>query len=66
LESYLVQRGNLKLVARELGVHINTVKYRLAILRNQLTTRIDDGDVAIELLFALRLQKVLNSIRANQ
>ena len=66
LESYLVQRGNLKLVARELGVHINTVKYRLAILRRQLTTRIDDGDVAVELLFALRLKKILNSNRSNQ
>ena len=66
LESYLVQRGNLKLVARELGVHINTVKYRLAILRRQLTRQIDDGDVAVELLFALRLKKVLNTNRSNQ
>jgi hypothetical protein len=66
LESYLVQRGNLKLVARELGVHINTVKYRLAILRSQLTSRLDDGDVAVELLFALRLKKVLNVNRSNQ
>jgi carbohydrate diacid regulator len=66
LESYLVQRGNLKLVARELGVHINTVKYRLAILRRQLTSRIDDGDVAVELLFALRLKKVLGAIHSNQ
>jgi sugar diacid utilization regulator len=66
LESYLVQRGNLKLVARELGVHINTVKYRLAILRSQLTTRLDDGDVAVELLFALRLRKVLNTKPSNQ
>jgi len=66
LESYLVQRGNLKLVARELGVHINTVKYRLAILRNQMTARIDDGDVAVELLFALRLKKVLNTNLSNQ
>ena len=53
LESYLVQRGNLKLVARELGVHINTVKYRLAILRSQL-------------LFALRLKKVLSVNLSNQ
>jgi hypothetical protein len=66
LESYLVQRGNLKLVARDLGVHINTVKYRLAILRKQLTSRIDDGDVAVELLFALRLKKVLGAIHSNQ
>jgi carbohydrate diacid regulator len=61
LESYLVQRGNLKQVARELGVHVNTVKYRLAILRSQLGTRIDDGDVAVELLLALRLRKILKS-----
>jgi hypothetical protein len=61
LESYLVKRGNLKLVARELGVHVNTVKYRMAILRRQLGTRIDDGDVAVELLLALRMKKILKS-----
>ena len=61
LESYLVKRGNLKLVARELRVHVNTVKYRLAILRRQLGTRIDDGDVAVELLLALRLKKILKT-----
>jgi hypothetical protein len=61
LESYLVKRGNLKLVARELGVHVNTVKYRLAILRGQLGTRIDDGDFAVELLLALRMKKILKT-----
>jgi hypothetical protein len=66
LESYLVQRGNLKLVARELGVHINTVKYRLAILRSQMTAGIDDGDVAMALLFALRLKKILEAESPNQ
>jgi carbohydrate diacid regulator len=59
LESYLVHGGNLKVVARELGVHLNTVKYRLAILRKQVGTRIDNGEQAIELLLALRLKKVL-------
>lgn len=59
LESYLVRRGNLKLVARELGVHVNTVKYRLAILRKSLGPTIDEGDGALELLFALRLKKIL-------
>ena len=63
LESYLVQHGNLKLVARELGVHVNTVKYRLAILREQLGSRIDNGDIALELLFALRLKKILQATR---
>ena len=61
LESYLVKRGNLKLVARELGVHVNTVKYRLAILRSQLGPRIEDGDFAVELLLALRLKKILKT-----
>ncbi len=61
LECYLMQRGNLKLVARELGVHVNTVKYRLAILREQLGSRLDKGDVAVELLLALRLKKILNA-----
>jgi sugar diacid utilization regulator len=58
LESYLRRRGNLKLVARELGVHVNTVKYRLAILRSKLGFQIDDGDVAVEILLAIRLKKV--------
>jgi carbohydrate diacid regulator len=61
LESYFVKRGNLKLVARELGVHVNTVKYRLAILRGQLGPRIDDGDFAVELLLALRMKKILKT-----
>ncbi len=38
----------------------------LAILRRQLTTRIDDGDVALELLFALRLKKILKTNLSNQ
>lgn len=59
LESYLVQRGNLKLVAHDLGVHVNTVKYRLAILRRHVGSRIDSGELALELLLALRLKKVL-------
>lgn len=63
LESYLVQRGNLKLVARELGVHVNTVKYRLAILRGHLGSRLDNGDIALELLLALRLRKILGADR---
>ena len=61
LESYLRRRGNLKLVARELGIHVNTVKYRLAILRGKLGTQIDDGDVAVELLLAIRLKKLVQT-----
>jgi DNA-binding PucR family transcriptional regulator len=64
LESYLVQRGNLKLVAHELGVHVNTVKYRLAILRQLVGSRIDSGELAMELLLALRLKKVLSASSA--
>lgn len=64
LESYLLRRGNLKLVARDLGVHVNTVKYRLAILREQVGSRIDNGDVALDLLFAMRLNKVLRAERS--
>jgi DNA-binding PucR family transcriptional regulator len=42
-------------------VHVNTVKYRLAILRGQLGPRIDDGDFAVELLLALRMKKILKT-----
>jgi sugar diacid utilization regulator len=61
IESFLVQRGNLKLVAQELGVHINTVKYRLGILRGLTGGAIDDGNAALELLLALRIKKILTA-----
>jgi hypothetical protein len=31
-----------------------------------MSTRIDDGDVAVELLFAMRLKRILKANRANQ
>ncbi len=61
LETYLSRRGNLKLVARELGLHLNTVKYRLAILRRLLGPGLDDGDASVELLLALRLRRILEA-----
>lgn len=59
LESYLAHRGNQKVVARDLGVHVNTVKYRLAVIRGQLGPQLDNGEVANELLIAIRLTKIM-------
>jgi hypothetical protein len=60
LESYLAHRGNHKAVARELGVHVNTVKYRLSIIRSKIGTQMDDGESAGELLMAIRLNRIMN------
>jgi hypothetical protein len=60
LESYLAHRGNHKAVARELGVHVNTVKYRLSIIRSRLGVQLDDGEAASELLMAIRLNRIMN------
>jgi DNA-binding PucR family transcriptional regulator len=60
LESYLAHRGNHKAVARELGVHVNTVKYRLSIIRSRLSIQLDDGESAGELLMAIRLNRIMN------
>jgi sugar diacid utilization regulator len=60
LESYLAHRGNQKAVAGELGVHVNTVKYRLSIIRRLLAVQLDDGEAASELLMAIRLNRIMN------
>jgi DNA-binding PucR family transcriptional regulator len=47
-------------VARELGVHVNTVKYRLSIIRRGIGTQMDDGESAGELLMAIRLNRIMS------
>ena len=58
LESFLVRRGNQKSMARDLAVHLNTVKYRLGIMRTGLGARLDNAEVATELLMAIRLNRI--------
>ena len=59
VQAYLACQGRLKEVAAELGVHHNTVKYRLAELRPLLDEIAADGHGAATLLLALRVQHYL-------
>ncbi len=59
VEAYLSRQGRLKEVAAALGVHQNTVKYRINELRPFLDTTIGDGDRAAALLLAVRVRQYL-------
>jgi PucR C-terminal helix-turn-helix domain/GGDEF-like domain len=64
LEAYLVHQGRTKEAAADLGVHPNTVKYRLKELRSHLGPAFADGDRGVSLLLALRTIRVLEAERA--
>jgi GGDEF-like domain/PucR C-terminal helix-turn-helix domain len=61
LESFVVHHGRLKEVAADLGVHVNTVKYRVNELRAQLGQGFADGDRGVSLLLGLRAARVLDA-----
>jgi PucR C-terminal helix-turn-helix domain len=52
--AYLQERGNAAAMARALGVHPQTARYRLARLRELLGPELDDPDARFELEIALR------------
>src|SRR5918997_265523 len=52
--AYLRERGNAAAMARALGVHPQTARYRLPRLRELLGEELDDPDVRFELELALR------------
>jgi PucR C-terminal helix-turn-helix domain len=52
--AYLQERGNAAAMARALGVHPQTARYRLARLRELLGEELDDPDARFELEIALR------------
>ena len=54
LTSWLGHAGARAAVARELGVHPQTVRYRVARLRELFGTRLDEPEARFELLLALR------------
>jgi DNA-binding PucR family transcriptional regulator len=54
LLSWLRQQGNVPSIARELHVHPQTVRYRLARLRECLGGALDEPDARFELELALR------------
>jgi PucR C-terminal helix-turn-helix domain len=52
--AYVRERGNAAAMARELGVHPQTARYRLTRLRELLGDQLDDADGRFELELALR------------
>jgi hypothetical protein len=56
LLAWLRGQGNVALVADELNVHPQTVRYRLARLRERFGADLDDPDARFELELALRAQ----------
>jgi DNA-binding PucR family transcriptional regulator len=50
------ERGNAAAMARALDLHPQTVRYRLARLRELLGDQLDDPDARLELELALRAQ----------
>jgi hypothetical protein len=54
LLAWLRRQGNVALVAAELHVHPQTVRYRLARLRERFGAELDDPDARFELELALR------------
>lgn len=61
LEAYLCRQGRIKEAALELGVHPNTVKYRLKAIRKDIGSLLLDPNRAADLLVALRLRRLLAS-----
>lgn len=59
LEAFLSSQGGIKEVATIIGVHPNTVKYRLKELRGATDLVFAEGDRARTLVFALRVRRAL-------
>jgi hypothetical protein len=60
--AYMQQRGNAAAMARALGVHPQTARYRLRGLRELLGDTLDDPDARFEIELALRAREL--SLRA--
>jgi hypothetical protein len=58
LDAWLRHRGRTEAVAKALHVHPQTVRYRLARLRELFGTRLDDPDARFELELALRARRL--------
>jgi len=66
LEAYLVHQGRMKQAAADLGVHMNTVKYRLKELRPFIDPVIADASRATTLLLAIRIMRLLEAETASR
>lgn len=61
LEAYLLHQGRTKQTAAALGVHVNTVKYRLKEIRPCVDAELADGNRTAALLLAIRILRVLEA-----
>ncbi len=66
LEAYLVHQGRVKQAAADLGVHMNTIKYRLKELRPLVDSTLADGSRATTLLLAIRIHRLLQAEAATR
>jgi hypothetical protein len=64
LESWLRHQGEVRLVAEELHVHAQTVRYRVGRLRDLLGDRMCSSDGRLELELALRARRLADAPRA--
>jgi hypothetical protein len=62
--AYMAQRGNAAAMARVLGVHPQTARYRLRGLRELLGDAIEDPDARFEIELALRARVLSSNPRA--
>ena len=60
VRSYLAHRGQWESAARELGIHRNSVRHRIAVAIELIDADLADPDTAATLWVALRRQKVVS------
>lgn len=63
LETYIDKSCNMAETARSLGVHYNTVKYRMDVIREILGVDLDDMTELLKLRFSLLVLKNLDRLR---
>ena len=59
LESYLYYGKNLSEIQRNVGIHRNTVKYRIDRLEEELSVSFDDIQTCVNTWIALQIRKIL-------
>jgi len=65
LEAYIQAQGRMKVAASKLGIHTNTLKYRISKLKQLLGASLEDGAGSSNLLMAIRLKKLLDKSSSN-
>lgn len=66
LEAFIAHQGRMKPAAADLGVHLNTVKYRMREVRTVAEHWLSDTDTTTTVLLALRVERVLEAEEAHR